>query len=83
MPKNKKQKGGPLKEKEDYPSSVKRLVKQKLAALDASKDQERTLYMAQDVENYLLEAGLSVKDLTPKAIAAIAKELRRRPDEAS
>ena len=75
MPKQEKQK--PLKEKEDYPFSVQQLVKRKLAALDAQKNEERTLYMAQDVEAYLQRVGKSIRDFSKKEIAEIAKELRR------
>ena len=78
--KDKKEKcpeGKPLKEKEDYPGSIKHLVKKKLAAdLDKGRG-EGSLYLAQDIEDHLLTQGLSVKDLTHKQLENIAKELRR------
>ena len=68
----------PLKESIDYPDFVAKFVKDRLAAIDASVSAEMELYIAQDVESYLLDAKKTVSDLDPVELHHINDFIRER-----
>lgn len=69
---------GPLKESVDYPQFVTKFVKDKLAAMDLQTSDEKTLYIAQDIEDYLLDAGKKIEDLDSIEIHHIQEFIRER-----
>lgn len=72
----------PLKEQIDYPDFVKRFVKDRLAELDMKATDELELYITQDVESHLLDAGKRVSELTPEEVKQINEFILERINEA-
>jgi hypothetical protein len=68
----------PLKESVDYPEFVTKFVKDKLAAMDLQTTDEKTLYIAQDIESYLLDVGKKVADLDQTEMHHIQDFIRER-----
>ncbi len=75
--KQKFQQEEPLKESEDYTDFVAGRVKAQLAR-DRALANDRLLYAAEDVEDWLLDIGASVDDLDGNQLAAVTREIRRR-----
>ena len=73
---SKKNKKEPLKETKDYPDFVREMVRKRIASDNAKKRDERTLYLAQDLEDHLLTNRISIRNLKPGDISRITKELR-------
>lgn len=76
MPKSKQPE--PLKESVDYPDFVAKFVKDRIAALDRKISSELEQYIAQDVEDYMLDAKKEFKDLTKAELAHINDFIRER-----
>lgn len=75
-------KKGPLKESVDYPDFVRNFVKEKLAQKDQECTEELATYIAQDLEDYLLDAGKTVAELTDAEMMHVDVYINQRIDEA-
>ena len=57
---------------------VRSFVTKKLAELDLAASDELTLYLAQDIEDYLLDSGKTIAALTEAEILHIEKFIAER-----